>query len=112
MTTHEAGQDARVETVARAIAEADYENVGKGYPWAEMDEGERDIYRALAVAALAAMHPADETLRERLEALAARWESLDLGVGLYPEDSAHRSAHEDRAEACAEDLRAVLGGEL
>lgn len=116
--TVDIGEDARVEAVAIALWRSDTEDE---FPDAEIERlwpkvvshfpNDAAAYRRLATAALAAMHPAHETLRARLEALAVRWESLDLGVGLYPEDSAHRSAHEDRAEACAEDLRAALGGE-
>ncbi len=98
MTTHEAGQDARVETVARAMFESDgfYR-----HDWPGVLATIRDLYRRRAVAALAAMHPADETLRELLVWLAAEGYEVKAddtdGPGLTPTEVLDR-------------YRAVLGG--
>lgn len=68
-------EDATVERVARAISDVDHApEHGSSPPWDEIEPEFQDNYRRLARAAVAAMPPADEALRERVEALADRWQ--------------------------------------
>lgn len=97
----DAGQDARVETVARAICAADEFVDGDNWTWDDAGENAHAEYRRMATAALAAMHPADETLRELLVWLAAEGYEVKAddtdGPGLTPAEVLDR-------------YRAVLGG--
>jgi len=58
--------------------------------------------------ALAARPSADTELRKMLLGLANDWYNINVGIGLYPEDSAYRNGREDGASACADQLMAAL----
>lgn len=106
--------DAAEEKVARAIHEHEYDP--HEWPWDEQDEGEKEAFRGLARAALAAMSPAHETLREKVKAevvelskLAATYggiviDNIDDGIDENADGKA--SAY----TAAAERLRRILGG--
>lgn len=103
----DAGQDARIETVARALWEDDNPALVHVYNaeqindlWRSRPPGSR--YERLAVAALAAMHPADETLRaQMLDDVADEQDANANHVCDLPQIPRE---HADR-------LRAALGGE-
>lgn len=106
----DAGQDARVETVARAICAADEFVDGDNWTWDDAGENAHAEYRRMATAALAAMHPAEETLRERVEALAGELDEDGHRYATIPEPYA--AGIGDARLGAAHRLRAVLGGEL
>lgn len=88
--------------------------VGIGSVWAVLHElipASDDFRRGLSAGQAIRARRAEnreQRLRDGITALADEWDALDMGTGLYPEDSAHRQAHEARAESCADDLRALL----
>ncbi len=92
--------DAAVENVARAICLAAYHGEPE-WIWDRMGSPLRDDYLRLATAALAAMSPADETLREKVEALADEWTSRAMNQGGW---------YEAHYQSLAASLRAALGG--
>ena len=84
----------QVERVARAMAAVPRDCDA----WPEMSDAGRDLYRRMAAAALSAVPPADEALRQRVEALADERET-EFGDALLPD-----------LRAFIRDLRAILGG--
>lgn len=103
------------ERVARAICLAAYHGEPE-WIWDRMGSPLRDDYLRLAAAALAAMPPADETLRESVEAevvelckLAATYDGIvidNIEDGIDENADGKASAY----TAAAERLRRILGG--